>query len=91
MSGEAKHTPGKWVRVREGSGTNPNVGDWGVDSERGANVCSYATKADARLISAAPDLLEALEGMIARASQHGMEWAQIDFARAAIAKAKGEA
>jgi hypothetical protein len=49
-------TPGPW-RV-EGAGPNPNMGMWFVEGR--TNVASYCTKADARLIAAAPDLLEAL-------------------------------
>lgn len=45
---------------------------------------------DARLISAAPDLLEALETMLV-ASDPSDEYAAELKARAAIAKAKGEA
>jgi len=47
--------------------------------------------ADARLISAAPDLLEALEGLLGYSTMHGQRFGQrIDAAKAAIAKAKGE-
>lgn len=45
---------------------------------------------NARLIAAAPDLLEALESCIEHGSMTGAEWV-VDKARAAIAKARGEA
>jgi hypothetical protein len=45
-------------------------------------------KANARLMSAAPDLLDALESCVSYGSMTGDEWV-IEKARAAIAKAKG--
>jgi hypothetical protein len=45
--------------------------------------------ANARLIAAAPDLLEALQAVIDHGSMTGADWAS-DKARAAIAKATGE-
>ena len=55
-----------------------------------------ASGANARLIAAAPDLLEALESLMptfALFERHGMRYdpEQVDAARAAIAKARGEA
>lgn len=59
----------------------------------------YPVEANARLIAAAPELLEALEGMIEVYGgkydidclpKHSTEIELIDFARAAIAKATGE-
>lgn len=48
-------------------------------------------KANANLISAAPDLLEALENLLAvREGAGGTKFHADDIARAAIAKAKGE-
>jgi len=82
-----KHTPGPWNRIK---------GDRNVYSAAGT-VCktpailgggSAATnwEANARLIAAAPDLLEALECLIK--SDHDDV---IEMARAAIARARGEA
>lgn len=52
-------------------------------------------KANATLIAAAPDMLEALEGMVEMATHHMMEPEErrdiLSNARAAIAKAKGQA
>ena len=45
---------------------------------------------DARLIEAAPELLEELEHLVYEFDPHGKS-AEFDKARAAIAKAKGEA
>ncbi|MGI9141650.1 MAG: hypothetical protein ACR2IJ_00515 [Fluviibacter sp.] len=53
--------------------------------------------ANARLIAAAPELLEALEGMVAMFADHaqydedGHEIAAVTVAQMAIAKAKGQA
>ena len=96
----ATHTPGPW-EARKGAGwyvarpryggatlavgmeavtlvTSPSETQWNDDAESEAN---------ARLIAAAPDLLEALENLIE------WEWkisGLIKNARAAIAKARGE-
>lgn len=100
----AKHTPGPWV-VEENS-SPPLI--WGNDYEKPVAEVelhrSYAdyvdgeAQANARLIAAAPDMLEALENLVAKynAMQDGNIGAQLtngDFfaARAAIAKAKGQA
>ena len=55
-------------------------------------MSAYANTANARLIAAAPDLLEALEALTEEAfvNMSGGRGHLIDDARAAIAKAKGE-
>jgi hypothetical protein len=51
----------------------------------------YINEADARLIAAAPDMLEALETIVStERDRHGYNPAWTDQARAAIAKARGE-
>ena len=47
-------------------------------------------KANARLIAAAPELLDALEGLLGLAERDGWLHIAVNQARAAIAKAKGE-
>ena len=68
---EAKHTPGPWTAKeweREKGGLDWNV--WGPKSSNhiGADydrlAGDYGSEADARLIAAAPDLLEALDGQV---------------------------
>ncbi|MBT1888205.1 hypothetical protein KK001_07470 [Enterobacter roggenkampii] len=56
---------------------------WGADYERNATI------ANASLIAAAPDLLEALQDALHAYDKHG-EHSEWDFARAAISKALGE-
>lgn len=98
---EAKHTPGPWVadfgeafhiRPSEG-GTLAQVtflkGRGGLGGRRNADECA----ANARLIAAAPDLLEALElwrDRISGPTEMSMQ-TLLHMTDAAIAKARGEA
>ena len=95
---QGKHTPGPWVRdcwdilgnaKGNGGGTGhvcevsrPNEGDekYWEDGEADAN---------ARLIAAAPDMLEALQAVVSAYENGGMI-EPIFMARAAIARATGE-
>lgn len=99
----SKHTPGPWmVRATKGAGWPTQVGyaiDFNADQEQ---VVDFVyEEADARLIAAAPELLEALEyalpyleacvprprnGINADGS---VDVNCVDRARAAIAKATG--
>ena len=109
------HTGGDWYvqRIPTMMNNEPHDKDiWSVYSTQKAryvdapqNICSFnwhtpAGKANAHLISAAPDLLSALQNLMARCvkdAEHyapdGNEpiWAFISDASDAIAKAKGEA
>ena len=94
----AKHTPGPWDTGEDG---------WIVESAKGwavSHAVVFRGKhgegedfANARLIAAAPDLLAALEELTRTAASlvdyhdDPETEAAIDVARAAIAKAKGEA
>lgn len=106
MSTEAmKYTPGPWVvdpAVRQGFTVYaPKEGFIvGTQDEEG-RYGAIESEANARLIAAAPDLLEALCDML---EVHGVRWEHVrgdssipaswvelsDKARAAIAKAAGE-
>ena len=89
----AQHTPGPWT-VREPNGAGhgfsiPEIGAW-----FGWMAWAPETMSNARLCSAAPDLLEALEGLesILLDDEIGdNEHEAFDKARSAIAKARGEA
>lgn len=100
MSG-VKHTPGPWNWVPSPHATHPDMGAF--FSEGGQRVCWFGdaeqyypsqgeppSDADARLIAAAPDLLEALEGCIPQLELGNGEAEHIKAARAAIARARGE-
>lgn len=96
----SKHTPGPW-RI---NGNNmfrwivadsevfTHSGDVNRSAYGGNMVCESVHKANARLIAAAPELLEALKEIVDAAD--GAGWEQLDpsfkKARAAIAKATGE-
>lgn len=97
----SKHTPGPWsvvdghypsMREIHGPSFKINI----VMSATDLNFQDYLSRsADARLIAAAPDLLEALDGMLMEFNEKmaGVthdELAAIHAARRAIAKAKGE-
>jgi len=95
-----KHTPGPWSAFIAGNtvavdigavphGTKPNIVDW-----QGFDGCDLPLKqriANAKLIAAAPDMLDALrELMDDDAPWDDMRWADAcDKARAAITKATG--
>lgn len=93
----AKHTPGRWL-----IGEDQCVDDaWSIITTSGGSIIAnvndrHDRKANAHLIAAAPDLLEALEEFFAieedeaAVSQARID-AAFDAARAAIAKARGQA
>ena len=91
----SKHTPGPWA-IYNGCNVYPDNGDTkarhhvaevtpeGWQSEH-CDITPEEHKANARLIAAAPELLEALQDMV---SDHEcLSKPTIDFARRAIAKA----
>lgn len=87
----SKHTPGPWEADQVGQ-------VWGKINNRDVRVAdmgSFNMNANARLIAAAPELLEACrhaEAILGRIIE-GKEWGAIeeyaDTVRAAIAKAEG--
>jgi len=89
---EAKHTPGPWVEFDGDICPANDIANVVI-----ATLYQDTSDADARLIAAAPDLLEALEDMLVQADfaasvrggEGHMKYAMAK-ARAAIAKAKGE-
>jgi hypothetical protein len=78
----SRHTPGPWGAITNASCGYTIQGD-------GWTLCEVDLLPDARLIAAAPELLEALEGLL-NALPSATTHPAIKAARAAIAKAKGE-
>lgn len=100
----SKHTPGPWVVFDghfpgiDGDDGKFSVLIYGEELEEGGirGRTSEEIAANARLIAAAPDLLEALDSLksaVVEGWYSNGEWWQegIDLASAAIAKAKGGA
>lgn len=100
----SKHTPGPWMfgppwRPDHGygmwivSGVHPERGQCNVlmQGDTPNHLPSDIAEANARLIASAPEMLEALEAIIAQQDRNGRPtYEQVNSARAAIAKAKGE-
>lgn len=96
---EAKHTPGPWVLDESMHGDNfravsaPNHGElatvvWSMEEEPLGSNANAQCRANAHLIAAAPELLEALEFLlVAHGEQLDAAFAQ---ARTVLAKAKGD-
>jgi hypothetical protein len=87
----SKHTPGPWRVV-------DSWNDYMVEGQNGEEIIwqdgphntPTINKANARLIAAAPDLLEALVAIVGNSSIQRVSDELHAKARAAIAKAKGE-
>jgi hypothetical protein len=88
MTVSAKHTPGPWS-LDSDAGQVHIVAAGAAIARVMAMRSDGCGEANARLIAAAPDLLEALQAVIDHGSMTGADWAS-DKARAAIAKATGE-
>ena len=81
----ARHAPGPWIAKPDPNSIT--TGDWCIGVEDSIDKVAVCSVCDARLIAAAPDLLEALQVML-DAAQHDITQ-ECDIARAAIAKAIG--
>lgn len=95
MTDTSKHTPGKWT-----------ADGWTIHAENAARhdgnsngaICVIVTGgedaweevANARLIAAAPDLLEALKGLVKDCPTSELLEQRLATGRAAIAKAEGK-
>ena len=91
MSGAA-HSPGPWIAVH----CADDGGEFSIHAANGIHVAlsiggTKSEAANARLIAAAPELLEALRGLMKLDEELSSEGAieALDKARAAIAKATG--
>jgi hypothetical protein len=91
----AAHTPGPWFTTdgiyNEIKASSKRGKTWVIARITAARTGHDEAKANARLIAASPDLLEALERLIERVSDLGANGFSQEVARgkAAIAKAKG--
>jgi hypothetical protein len=95
----SKHTPGPW-KAKKWVGTDPyddpdrpfvEVGNVHWSPKNWKPAAAIKQTANARLIAAAPELLEALENLLkVHEGEGGTQHNAADMARAAIAKAKGE-
>ena len=85
----AKHTPGPWTRNR--AINTVDMGRYSVICPFGADSKKHVSEIEAnmRIISAAPDLLAALEAMVSKIDDKSLP-ISCSAARAAIAKARGE-
>jgi hypothetical protein len=97
---DAKHTPGPWQIDPHDDGDyfwiSPEAsGGYGWVGERYMRASGHMDISDARLIAAAPELLDALKALLPDAVGNHIggpdTQARIDAARAAIAKATGSA
>lgn len=102
---ETKHTPGPWYKDICGRIWRRHPSDLyeyggGVAGDKpiatvwrgwyGEEEAGFPLEANARLIAAAPELLEACEGLLGLAERDGWLHIAVNAARDAIAKAKGE-
>ena len=89
----SKHTPGPWIFEERKTAFDILAPEsvYYVAEYLGVDCGVIDNMADARLIAAAPDLLEALENLLkVHEGEGGTQYNSADMARAAIAKAKGE-
>jgi hypothetical protein len=93
-----KHTPGPWrVRRKDRLAVVTDIPEWGAYAASEMLIAETVHKADARLIAAAPDLLEALKFAMRygrldyhQRTNHNAAYCDgVDHARAAIAAAEG--
>jgi len=98
---ETKFTPGPWRLDHDpiGSGVfSDNENYHGVEAGHGFikdgvgfNCTGFMSKADARLIAAAPELFEALSDLLNVTEMQGIDGdAEMEAARYALRKARGE-
>lgn len=98
MKNTQKHTDGPWrLETDYPKGflilkDEPHPSHDPVWTVANVNACMGAeSKSNARLIAAAPDLLQATKDFLLLAAFHDWEGAAIDFAKATLAKAEGNA
>ena len=90
------HTPGPWTITRRADGFSDAAVQIGLHAITLKHAHVREANADAALISAAPELLMSLQGLL-RAIESGRQWQRpaeivetwLDIASASIAKAEG--
>lgn len=90
-----QHTQGEWKATYQ----NAKKTGWAVQFQYGGGplkgcyeiVAEYLTEDDARLIAAAPKLLEALDELVLKSSVDPLNIMALKQAKAALAAARGEA
>jgi hypothetical protein len=97
MKNTQKHTQGPWKSYLYGEDSygrtiatvGANDGDNRICELCAVDLPVDAIEANARLIAAAPDLLQVTKDFLLLAALHDWEGAAIDFAKATLAKAEG--
>lgn len=85
MSNDTKHTPGPWLVS--------NTDRWKIIDAKGIKLCDCYFSNDASIVAAAPDMLEALKGIIEKYGPKHLEHKNNKVWRdaySAIAKAEGK-
>jgi len=103
MSNETKWTPGPWVAYenaedkcfyvaqQDGAPYTPDYSDvCGLECRTWSGERPIVQRANAHLIAAAPEIYGALESIITNATSATCSQGQLDMARAALTKARGE-
>jgi hypothetical protein len=95
------HTPGPWKVLEHARGIGRTCVSTTNESPIQAIICDIDVKSvktgeamrlsNARLIAAAPELLQVTRDFLLLAALHDWEGAAIDFAKATLAKAEGNA
>jgi hypothetical protein len=94
------HTPGNWNRLDRPENSLDDARILTHITNGSHIICTLGTACtdgspnhtpNARLIAAAPELLQVAEDYVLLCQLHGLEGAVLDSALSAIAKAKGEA
>jgi len=97
MKNTQKHTQGPWESYLYGKDSyGRTIATVGANdgNNRICELCAVdlpvdSIEANARLIAAAPDLLQVTKDFLLLAALHDWEGAAIDFAKATLAKAEG--
>ncbi len=89
---EAKYTPGPWMQLSSNNITNAAGPDWANNAHLVAewNEDNPCARANARLIAAAPEMLEALRNLVNCPDYRNIKTHEMNIAQAVITKAEGK-